>query len=307
MIERENMNDKKMHEILYYIDNRIQQKIYLKELAEIAGYSPFYFSKIFSTIMGVSVTSYIRIRKLQFSIIDLSAGNKVVDVALKYSFESHEGFTRSFTKLFGSTPKVVRKYLQMCGVPAYAVPQINQMEVNDMEMRRDLRDDMHQIAFEFIEQSLLEVKEGFCNQIKIELLQDNMIKISDNGRGINLVSDDSENQKKLNSLFAGYPITNLEYDKIDHFKNLGLQTVSSLCEELSIIVYKGGKMFQQKYIRGVAQNDMICSESELRTGMEITIIPDKDIYGELLFSKEYIMQWIANKVDTKYASLITIV
>lgn len=62
------MNTEVMKEILAYIDSHIYEKISLVKLAEIAGYSPFYFSKLFSEIMGMPITGYIRIRKLQYAL-----------------------------------------------------------------------------------------------------------------------------------------------------------------------------------------------------------------------------------------------
>ena len=98
------MSTEILKEILAYIDEHIYEKISLLELAEMAGYSPFYFSKLFSEIMGMPITGYIRIRKLQYALGSLLEGRKVLDVSLMYAFDSHEGFTRSFTQLFGSTP-----------------------------------------------------------------------------------------------------------------------------------------------------------------------------------------------------------
>lgn len=55
-------------------------------------------------------------------------------LSLMYAFDSHEGFTRSFTKLFGSTPSKVKKYLTSYKVPEYCVPNIEgrrmRMETN---------------------------------------------------------------------------------------------------------------------------------------------------------------------------------
>ena len=56
-----------LKEILAYIDDHIREKITLGELARLAGYSPFYFSRLFSESMGMPVTGYIRIRKLQYA------------------------------------------------------------------------------------------------------------------------------------------------------------------------------------------------------------------------------------------------
>ena len=95
-----------------YVEKNIENKIELKELADFMGYSPFYISRKFVDIYGIPITGYVRIRKLQYSIKDLLDGMKVIDVAMKYSFESHEGFSRSFKSLFGSSPKNIRNYLQ---------------------------------------------------------------------------------------------------------------------------------------------------------------------------------------------------
>lgn len=105
------MNTETLSVILAYIDTHINDKITLLELSEIAGYSPFYFSKLFSEAMGMPVTGYIRIRKLQYALVSLLEGRKILDVSLMYAFDSHEGFTRSFTQMFDTTPSKAKKYL----------------------------------------------------------------------------------------------------------------------------------------------------------------------------------------------------
>ncbi len=82
------MNTETLRTILAYIDTHIHEKISLTELADVAGYSPFYFSKLFSEAMGMSVTWYIRIRKLQYALVSLMEGKKVLDVSLLYAFDS---------------------------------------------------------------------------------------------------------------------------------------------------------------------------------------------------------------------------
>ena len=94
------MDQAEWEKILAYVDCHIHEKIDLCSLAEIAGYSPFYFSRIFAEEMGMPVTGYIRIRKLQYAAVSLLEGRKVLEVAMLYAFDSHEGFTRAFTRLF---------------------------------------------------------------------------------------------------------------------------------------------------------------------------------------------------------------
>ncbi|MEG0377039.1 MAG: AraC family transcriptional regulator [Eubacterium sp.] len=88
-----------------YIDAHILETITLKEIANYAGYSPFYCSRIFKDLTGKSPFEYIRLLRLSQAALKLRDEKvKVVDVALDFVFDSHEGFTRSFSKAFGVTP-----------------------------------------------------------------------------------------------------------------------------------------------------------------------------------------------------------
>ena len=93
------MND--LEGVIDYIEENITEDIGLKDIAAYAGYSPFHFSRSFVKTVGLPVSEYIRIRKLQHSVLDLLDGMKIIDIAIKYSFDSHEGYTRSFKGLFG--------------------------------------------------------------------------------------------------------------------------------------------------------------------------------------------------------------
>ena len=297
------MNAEILRKILSYIDEHIYEKISLLELAEVAGYTPFYFSKLFAETMRMPITGYIRIRKLQFALCSLLEGKKVLDVSLMYAFDSHEGFTRSFTQVYGTTPSKVRKDLVSYSVPEWKVPD---EERRKMPMKLDqatLFENMHQLVFEVLRTSLEEVKEGYCTEINIVLQQDGSIKISDNGRGIPLSKDTHVNQAALDKILAGHPISNMEYAAMGDFSQCGLQAVNSLCERLQVNGYRNGKCFRQDYVRGIAQHDVICKELEHASGTEMTLKPDRLIFGETVFSTEVIREWL-NENTNNYCGLI---
>lgn len=290
------MNKDTLGKVLAYIDNHIQQKINLSDLSEIAGYSPFYFSRLFSEAMGMPVTGYIRIRKLQHAVVSLLEGSKVLDVALLYSFESHEGFTRSFTQLFGSTPSIVRKFLTIYTVPEYVVPNVSKRRINMETMKTmDLQHNMHQLIFEVLENSYDEAKAGYCTKIDITILSGDMVKIVDNGRGLPLSNDLHVSKAVLEKILAGRPITNSEYSQMGDLIQVGMQTVNSLCETLQITVNRDGNQYQQNYIRGIAQHELHISKAVHTSGTEIILRPDKAIFGDSVFSKEVICDWIKIK------------
>lgn len=97
---------------LDYIDGNITQEISAAMIAERAGYSLYHFSRIFSENIGVSVMSYVTWRKLQFAIYDLCQGEKVIDVAMNYGFETHGGFTKAFVRWNGFPPSLCHSRLQ---------------------------------------------------------------------------------------------------------------------------------------------------------------------------------------------------
>ncbi len=88
-----------------YIDLHIDRPITLKQLADVAGYSPGYVTQMFRDTVGRSPYDYVRARRLTAAALALRDGDKkVLDVALDFLFDSHEGFTRAFSKEFGILP-----------------------------------------------------------------------------------------------------------------------------------------------------------------------------------------------------------
>ncbi len=88
-----------------YIEKNIQNPVTLHDLARSAGYSPFHSARLFKEYTGKPPFEYIRTLRLSRAALKLRDEKvKVVDVALDFVFDSHEGFTRAFSKEFGVTP-----------------------------------------------------------------------------------------------------------------------------------------------------------------------------------------------------------
>jgi len=93
-----------------YIENNLKTEITLHNLAEQAGYSPWHCAKMFKDYTGKSPFEYIRGLRLSKAALALRDDNlKVVDVAMDFLFDSHEGFTRAFRRQFGLPPKKYQK------------------------------------------------------------------------------------------------------------------------------------------------------------------------------------------------------
>lgn len=93
-----------------YIHENIMNPITLSNLANVAGYSPWYSAKIFKEIIGKTPFDYIRSLRLANAAMRFQNSKcKVIDVAFDFVFDSHEGFTRAFSKEFGVSPKDFKK------------------------------------------------------------------------------------------------------------------------------------------------------------------------------------------------------
>ncbi|HSW57002.1 MAG TPA: AraC family transcriptional regulator [Dehalococcoidales bacterium] len=89
-----------------YIEQHLTEPINLYSLARTAGYSPWYSARIFKEMTGKSPFDYIRALRLSRAAIELrEKKTRVVDVAFDFVFDSHEGFTRAFTRQFGVSPR----------------------------------------------------------------------------------------------------------------------------------------------------------------------------------------------------------
>ncbi len=84
-----------------YIDDHLDNKIDYAEVAKYAYSSTFHFQRVFAILCGMTLGEYIRCRRLARAVGDLLAGEKVIDVAIKYGYESSESFSRAFTRFHG--------------------------------------------------------------------------------------------------------------------------------------------------------------------------------------------------------------
>lgn len=97
-------------ESIQYIEEHITDELDVRSLADHVNMSPFYLQKGFSMLCGFTLGEYIRCRRLTLAGKDLAAGDeKVIDIALKYGYDSPDSFTKAFTRFHGATPMQVRR------------------------------------------------------------------------------------------------------------------------------------------------------------------------------------------------------
>src|SRR5690625_2304307 len=101
---------KGFNQALDYIEEKLESEIDLKVVADQAYVSEYHFKRLFSLLAGVTLSEYIRRRRLTLAAQEIKdPGSKVIDVALKYSYQSPDAFTRAFHNFHGVTPTEARQ------------------------------------------------------------------------------------------------------------------------------------------------------------------------------------------------------
>ena len=93
-----------------YAETHLTEEIDYEAVAREAASSSFHFQRMFSMLCGYTLGDYIRMRRLSIAADELSRkGSKVIDVAVKYGYDTPESFSRAFTRFHGITPTEARK------------------------------------------------------------------------------------------------------------------------------------------------------------------------------------------------------
>lgn len=113
---------KRLNSSINYIEENIVNKIDLEEVAQIACCSSYHFQRMFSYMANMPLSEYIRRRKMSLAAVDLQSSNeKVIDIALKYGYDSPTAFNRAFKNVHGISPSQAKKE----GTPIKAFPPIS--------------------------------------------------------------------------------------------------------------------------------------------------------------------------------------
>ncbi|TDF94723.1 AraC family transcriptional regulator [Paenibacillus piri] len=104
---------KNMNGALHYIEENLAQEIDYTEVARRALCSEYHFKRMFSFLAGVTLSEYIRRRRLTLAAFELGDSKlRIIDVAVKYGYSSADSFTRAFQSLHGVTPSEARYHGQ---------------------------------------------------------------------------------------------------------------------------------------------------------------------------------------------------
>lgn len=112
----------RLNKAMNYIEEHIAEEIDYGQLAKIACCSTYHFQRMFGYMAGVSLSEYVRRRRMSLAAVELQGSDKkIIDIALKYGYSSPTAFNRAFQGIQGIAPSAVRKG----GTPLKSFPPLS--------------------------------------------------------------------------------------------------------------------------------------------------------------------------------------
>ena len=103
-------SNEKFNELIEYIEDHLCEEISYKKLSQILGVNEYTMHRIFLFVTNYTLADYIRKRRLSMAALDLIEGKeKIIDIAIKYNYESSQAFSRAFKSMMGFIPSKINK------------------------------------------------------------------------------------------------------------------------------------------------------------------------------------------------------
>ena len=152
---------------------------------------------------------------------------------------------------------------------------------------------LHHLVYEIVDNSIDEALAGYCTHIEVEILPGDVIRVADNGRGIPTGIHPKMGFSTLEVVFtvlhAGGKFGGGGYKVSGGLHGVGASVVNALSEWLTVEVHNGGNIHEMSFHRGAKDGDMRITGTTDRTGSIITFKPDGEIFDDLVYDYEILL------------------
>ena len=161
---------------------------------------------------------------------------------------------------------------------------------------------MHHLFSEIIDNSMDEAVAGYANKINVEILENNIISVSDNGRGIPVDKHPKFPSKSaleviLTTLHAGGKFNNKIYQTSGGLHGVGISVVNALSEFLNVEVYRDKNIYSQDFKKGKPQGELLKLDQKTnKRGTKVTFKPDESIFDKnIIFNIKKLYEFCKSK------------
>ena len=152
---------------------------------------------------------------------------------------------------------------------------------------------LHHLVYEIVDNSIDEALAGFCTDISVELLPGDVVRVTDNGRGIPVGIQPKIGLPAvtvvLTVLHAGGKFGGGGYKVSGGLHGVGSSVVNALSEWLEVDVHHDGKIYHQRFARGKAVSDLVVTGETDRTGTTITFKADAQIFETTVYDRDTLL------------------
>ena len=147
---------------------------------------------------------------------------------------------------------------------------------------------LHHLVYEIVDNSIDEALAGYCDQVSVTIKKDNVISVTDNGRGIPVDIHPTEKipgvELALTVLHAGGKFDKSTYKVSGGLHGVGVSVVNALSERLEVVVDRDGSRHHMAFARGRTTKGLSVLGKAKGTGTTVTFKPDPEIFSVLDFS-----------------------
>ncbi len=153
---------------------------------------------------------------------------------------------------------------------------------------------LHHLVWEVVDNSVDEAMAGFCDEINVNVHDDNSVTVVDNGRGIPVDMHATEKKPAaevvMTVLHAGGKFDSETYKVSGGLHGVGVSVVNALSDWLDLEIWRDGEVWEQSYEKGVPTTKLKPSGKTKKTGTKVTFHPDPSIFSTIDYSFDTLSQ-----------------
>ncbi len=149
---------------------------------------------------------------------------------------------------------------------------------------------LHHLVYEIVDNAIDEALAGYCDSITVEILPDNVIRVTDNGRGVPVDIQPQTGRPALEVVYtvlhAGGKFGGGGYKVSGGLHGVGGSVVNALSEWMEVRVHKNGQIYEVKFSRGNMTQEMTVIGKTDKTGTEVVFKPDPEMFDDTVYDYE---------------------